>query len=415
VVAAAEPGLWVDEGAVDVPFDDLPDGSAASLAESSDRPRQESLSASELRWRRDNARRVFERAREEGPEASIALAEPEKAEKKRFEEQQEQLQAGWNKWSKWRERTPQAADAWRAQCEAADGDTDHMWMLEMGAAQLRKSSKAEKSKEQKGGRVKTRLSNYVFDEEVLNMDYELYELLELLEHIERVNVAGEPGSEDVYPLQPALSELEIDAATRAAMTASTAMRQELMDAPPALELDLAQSGWWGTLRALYAQCQAAGRCLGYGESRLGPAPREPVAAVYEEFACELEHACCECPCGQLRGWVLMLTAPKTVRIGVAEIASWRANIYAALCLEDWNGVSNPAFGGTLTAESAEEAVEAYVIGQRADRAEADADHALELVAWERRYANASDEERRRMAEERKADAFDLRSSHGHGD
>ena len=51
VLAAAEPGPRVDEGAVtdpDVPFDDLHGGNAASLAESSDRPRQEPLSASVL-------------------------------------------------------------------------------------------------------------------------------------------------------------------------------------------------------------------------------------------------------------------------------------------------------------------------------------------------------------------------------
>jgi hypothetical protein len=43
--------------------------------------------------------------------------------------------------------------------------------------------------------------------------------------------------------------------------------------------------------------------------------------------------------------VVTLADPKSVRIGAAEIASWRANIYAALCLEDWNKTFSPAFGG----------------------------------------------------------------------
>jgi len=44
--------------------------------------------------------RAFEYARDRRPEASIALAEQAKAERKRFEEQQKQLQAGWNAWNK---------------------------------------------------------------------------------------------------------------------------------------------------------------------------------------------------------------------------------------------------------------------------------------------------------------------------
>jgi hypothetical protein len=49
------------------------------------------LSASEIRWRRDNAARVFEQARQEGPAASIALAEREREEHERFEREQEQV------------------------------------------------------------------------------------------------------------------------------------------------------------------------------------------------------------------------------------------------------------------------------------------------------------------------------------
>jgi hypothetical protein len=225
-----------------------------------------------------------------------------------------------------------------------------------------------------------------------------YDLDELEKHIERVNVAGEPGSEEeFFPVQPALSEREIDAATRAAMTASMAMRQEIMDAPPALDLDLAQEGWWGTLRAFYAQCQAAGRCLGYNAPRRRPALPGTVVAAYEELARELGHACCECPCGQFREWVLTLTDPKTARIGVADIAAWGASMCAA-----WVREQSYAW---LSARNPEEAAERYSMGLQADQAEYDAIRTLALVSWERRYANASDDERRKMVE-RKADAFD---------
>jgi hypothetical protein len=216
---------------------------------------------------------------------------------------------------------------------------------------------------------------------------------QLLErYIESVNVAGEPGNEEIYPLQPALSEGEIDAAIRAATTASTAMRQELMDAPG---LDLAQDAWWRVLRIFHRQCRAAGRCLGCSKPRLGPTPPEPVVAAYEEFACDLGHPCRKCPCGQFREWVQTLADPKTARVGVAEIAARCARTYAAWVREQ-----------SYARLRALKLGEAYTMGVHADQAEADAYRAQELVDWERRYANASDEERRKMVEQRKADAFD---------
>ena len=107
LVAVAEPEPAANEEVEtvtgpDVPFDDLPDTSVVSLAPASARARVEpgGFSASELGWRRDNAMRAFGYARDRHPEASIALAEQAKAERKRFEEQQKQLQAGWNAWNK---------------------------------------------------------------------------------------------------------------------------------------------------------------------------------------------------------------------------------------------------------------------------------------------------------------------------
>jgi hypothetical protein len=118
-------------------------------------------------------------------------------------------------------------------------------------------------------------------------------------------------------------------------------------------------------------------------------------AAYEEFASDLGHPCRECPCGQFREWVQTLADPKTVRIGVAEIAAWGARAYAAWVREQ----SAARFRAWKLGE-------AYTMGVHADQAEADACRTLALVSWERRYANASDEERRKMVEQRKADAFD---------